>query len=106
MGDQVIGSVSIIEKIIEEIGNKLYLNQDSRYSLEAKENGNNLIISLAESEDEGNEGVIVRFLYLSKQLLSSNGKLFLQNISICNKFCLGFLDQGIKYRKHKICPGA
>ena len=63
VGDQVIGSVSIIEKIIEEIGNKLYLNQDSRYSLEAKENGNNLIISLAESADEGNDGEIVRFLY-------------------------------------------
>ena len=36
--------------------NNFHFKQDSRYSLESKENGNNLMISLAESADEGNEG--------------------------------------------------
>ena len=58
VGDQVIGSVSKIET--EEIISKFGFNQDSRYSLESQKNGNNLMISLAEQADEGNEREIVR----------------------------------------------
>ena len=54
MGDQIIDSVSRIG--IDKIRNNLYLKQDSRYSLEPKENGNNLMISLSEPADAGNEG--------------------------------------------------
>ena len=57
VGDQVIGSVSKIET--EEIDKDFNFNQDSRYSLESQKNGNNLMISLAEQADEGNEREIV-----------------------------------------------
>ena len=53
VGDQVIGRVSRYGT--KEDCNNFSLNQNSRYSLESKENGNNLMIRLAEPADEGNE---------------------------------------------------
>lgn len=38
---------------IISVGDQILGNADSRYNLEAKENGNNLVISLAELSDEG-----------------------------------------------------
>ena len=51
VGDQILGNVSWSEK--KKFGFLLH-QADSRYYLEAKENGNNLMISLAEPIDEGN----------------------------------------------------
>ena len=52
VGDTVFGNVSHWKKLIT-IKYSNFLQAAARYYLQARENGNNLVISQVESEDEG-----------------------------------------------------